>query len=167
MNSSTSYYFNQRKGERMKQEQVILELRALNRLIRKYFESLPNKKEIDNVTSNNGWIIVYLAENADKDIYQKDIEEHFSIARSTVSKVLGLMEQKGLITREAVSSDARLKKIRLTEKAVGIQKIMEEDKRTLDRALTKGFDERELAEFLAYLQRMKENIIQLKENDKG
>ena len=38
------------------------------------------------------------------------------MARSTVTGVVKLMERKGLIRRESVSSDARLKKLVLTEK---------------------------------------------------
>ena len=67
------------------------ELRSLNNLIRRYFEFSSHKKEIETITGNNGWIIGYLAENKNKDIYQKDIEDHFTITRSTASKVLCLM----------------------------------------------------------------------------
>ena len=98
------------------------ELRSLNNLIRRYFEFSSHRKEIETITGNNGWIIGYLAENADKDIYQKNVEEYFTIARSTASKVLNLMEQKGLIQRQAVAQDKRLKKIVLTEKAWKIKK---------------------------------------------
>ena len=59
----------------------------------------------DNVTRNNGWILNYLAHHSERDIYQKDIENDFGIRRSTVSKVIRLMEEKGLICREKTDSD--------------------------------------------------------------
>jgi len=137
-----------------------LELRTLNNLVRRYFEFSSHKKEIEAITGNNGWIIGYLASNTDagKDVYQKDIEEHFTITRSTVSNVLSLMEQKGLIQRLAVEHDARLKKIVLTKKAKKIQDLMKEDIDRMESILTQGFTDGELKMLYMLLQRMKENI---------
>lgn len=142
----------------MEQTKIGLEVRSLNNMIRRYFEFSSHKKEIEKVTGNNGWIICYIANNAEREIYQKDIEDHFTITRSTVSKVLSLMEQKGLIQRLAVTQDARLKKIVLTEKAWEIRKIMIDDAEKLERTLMKGFTEEETRTLLFYLKRMKVNI---------
>ena len=56
-------------------------------------------------------------EGCGKAVYQRDIEAEFKIRRSSVSSVLDTMEKNGYIIREAVSTDARLKKLVLTEKA--------------------------------------------------
>lgn len=135
-----------------------VELRSLNNLIRRYFEFSSYKKEIQAITGNNGWIIGYLAENEGRDIYQKDLEEHFTITRSTASKVLRLMEQKDLIQRQAVAQDARLKKIVLTEKAWKIRELMREDANRMEKQLTDGFTDEELKMLYSYVQRMKKNI---------
>lgn len=137
---------------------VGLELRSLNNMIRRFFEFSSHKKEIETVTGNNGWIIGFLADNADREIFQRDIEDHFTITRSTASKVLSLMEQKGLVRRMAVSQDARLKKIVLTDKAHDIRKIMLDDREKLGNTLMKGFTEDEAELLMNYLTRMKENI---------
>ena len=42
---------------------------------------------------------------AQMDIYQKDIEAHFGITRATASKVITLMEKKGLIQRVSTESE--------------------------------------------------------------
>lgn len=151
----------------MERERVGLELRSLNNLIRRYFEFSSHKKEIESVTGNNGWIIGYLANNAAKDIFQKDIEEHFTITRSTASKVLSLMEQKGLIQRQAVSQDARLKKIVLTGKAQEIKKFMLEDAEKMEQILLMGFTSEEIETLHSYLKRMKRNISTSQENNRG
>lgn len=70
----------------------------------------------DDVTLTNGWILKYLYDNRDKEVYQKDIEKHFAIGRSTVTTIIQLMEKRDLVRREFVESDARLKKVMLTEK---------------------------------------------------
>lgn len=142
----------------MTQEGISKELRALNNLICRYIEFSSQKKEIERVTGNNGRIICYLADNAQKDIYQKDVEDSFEITRSTASKVLGLMEQKGFIERQSVMRDARLKKIILTDKAWEIRKAIQEDVQRMESTLTAGFSEEETETMRALLRRMRKNI---------
>ncbi len=137
---------------------IMFELHSLNNLIRRYFDFSSHKKEIETITGNNGWIIDYLAKNADKDIYQKDLENHFTITRSTVSRVLRLMEQKGLIERQPVAHDARLKKIVLTEKAIKINGLMREDGERMEQILIDGFTKEEMQTLSSYLHRMKQNV---------
>ena len=94
------------------------EVRRLDHVFARNLEAKVREKGIDELTLMHGWIIRYLIENQDKDIYQKDIEKHCSIGRSTVTNILQLMEKKGLIRREAVPNDARLKKVMLTQKGL-------------------------------------------------
>lgn len=143
---------------RMERIRIGVELRSLNNAIRRYFEFSSHGKEIQNATGNNKWIIHYLAENEDKEVYQKDIETHFNIARSTASKVLNLMEQKGLIQRQAVAHDARLKRIVLTEQAWQLRELMRQDAEHMEQTLTNGFTEDELKTLYSYLKRMRENM---------
>ncbi len=135
------------------------ELRSLHNLISRYFERCSNKKEIETVTGTNGWIIGYLADRADRDVFQKDLEEHFTITRSTASRVLCLMERKGLIERRQVARDARLKKLVLTQKAWQFSELMKEDRQNMERQLLSGFSEEEVTALHAYLLRMKANMI--------
>lgn len=135
-----------------------VELRALSNAIRRYFEFSSYGQEIQNATGNNKWILHYLAENHENEVYQKDIETHFNIARSTVSKVLNLMEQKGLIQRQTVPHDARLKRIVLTEQAWKLRELMREDAEGMEKTLTKGFTEDELKVLYSYLKRMRKNM---------
>ncbi len=142
----------------MEKDSIGMELRSLNNLIRRYFEFSSHKREIESVTGNNGWIIGYLADSGGQDIFQKDIEDHFTITRSTASRVLSLMERKGLILRQSVARDARLKKIVLTQKARDISKTMQKDSEKMENTLIKGFTEGEVEELISYIKRMKENI---------
>ncbi|MEN6489283.1 MAG: MarR family transcriptional regulator [Smithella sp.] len=142
----------------MNRKPIGIELRSLENLIMRKFVKTDRKEQIDSVTGTNGWIIGFLADNADKDIYQKDLEEQFTITRSTVSKVLILMEKKGLIERHGVPNDSRLKKLVLTDKAWKVSESMKEHGDKIEAALTKGFTEEELEAFYSYIQRMKDNI---------
>ena len=100
-------------------------LRGLSHRIHRFFENSPNKKTIDSITGTHGWIIAFLACNKGKDVFQKDVEREFDVTRSTASKVIDLMEQKGLVTREKVPCDARLKKLVLTQKAQELSELFE------------------------------------------
>ncbi len=134
------------------------EFRALSRRIYRFVENSPNKKAIDSVTGTNGWIIAYLSCNRDKDVFQKDIEKAFDVTRSTASKVIDLMEQKGLVERQRVEHDARLKKLVLTPKAESLSELFEKEREILEETLTKGFTQDEKNTLLDYIRRMKTNL---------
>ena len=139
-------------------ETVHNELRSLSHLIYRFIENLPNKKKIESMTGTNGCIIGYLSENSDHDVFQKDIEKAFGITRSTASKVINLMEQKGLVERQSVSHDARLKKIVMTDKSKAISHLMAEDMTLVESVLTEGFSPEEKKALYDYLKRMKQNL---------
>lgn len=139
-------------------ETVHNELRSLSHLIYRFIENLPNKKQLESMTGTNGCIIGYLAENSDHDVFQKDIEKAFGITRSTASKVINLMEQKGLVERQSVSYDARLKKIVMTDKSKSISHLMAEDMTLVESVLTEGFSLDEKKALYSYLKRMKQNL---------
>ena len=140
-----------------------LELRKLSNLIRRYFEQYSHKKCIDAITGPNSWIIGYICDKteAGEEVYQRDLQTRLGITRSTVSKVVDLMVQKGLLARQSVERDARLKKLVLTEKSMELKKLMDEDRIRFETALRKGFDEEELTQLFAYLDRMKNNLKEL------
>ncbi len=83
------------------------------------------------------WVIGFIADHPDSDLFQRDIEDQFGIRRSTASGILQLMEKNGLLTREPVDYDARLKKLTLTPKAVEMHNairsaIIQNDREMLD-----------------------------------
>lgn len=137
---------------------IHVELRSLSHRIHRFFQNSPNKRAVDSVTGTNGWIIGYLADNEDSDIFQKDIEREFDITRSTASKVIDLMEQKGLVERQTVPQDARLRKLVLTDKSRQLVNLIYIDKSNLEQTLTKGFSEKEKATLTEYILRMRNNL---------
>lgn len=112
----------------------------------------------EGITGTNIRIIRFLAEHTDCDIFQKDLEEEFSVRRSTVSKVLALMEDKGLIRRESVSSDARLKKLVLTARGYEIFRITTDAAIATEAQLVAGISDEEQEMLLSLLLRMSRNL---------
>lgn len=134
------------------------QLRTVHHLIRRYVENHSHKKEIDRITGTNGWIIFYLAEHRDRDVFQRDLEKEMHVTRSTASKILQRMEEKDLIRRESVPQDARLKKLTLTPRSLAILDLVTEDQDEMEKQLTKGFSEKELALLSDFLRRMRDNM---------
>lgn len=145
------------KGEDVKNKDVGQLLVSLNLLIKR---SLQNEFscEIMRISAANGYILEFLYENEDKEIFQRDLEEYFNITRSTASKVLSLMEAKGLIKRESVAGDARLKKIVITREGEKMLEELSHKKMQIEYKLTDGFSEEELIALRDYLRRMKVNM---------
>lgn len=96
------------------------EIKAINHVMQRQMMKSATEEGLDKVTVMHGWIIHYLSCHRDVDIYQKDIESEFAISRSTVTNILKCMEKKGYIERFSVDSDARLKKLVLTDKGAEV-----------------------------------------------
>ncbi|MBS6765815.1 MAG: MarR family transcriptional regulator [Clostridium sp.] len=138
-----------------------IEIRALDNQIKRLIDSKIQKSAFCRLTGSNGWIIDYIRKKSPKPVYQKDLEAEFNITRSTASKVLNLMEEKGFIVRESVPEDARLKKLVLTPEAIEISKGMEADRDAIERQITKGFSEKELEQFYSYIERIRKNVTEI------
>ena len=112
---------------------------------------------IDEITASHGYILHYLTLNGDKDVFQKDIEAKFSIGRSAVATALGAMEKKGYITRCSVESDARLKKIAITEKGTETHLRITELIRGFEDELSDGLPPAQLEVFSDVISSLKSN----------
>lgn len=133
------------------------ELKVLNNLIRKYFET-HNRLKDHQLSHANCWIIDFVYRNGDKAVFQRDFEKEFHVSRSTASKVVNLMEKKGFIKKVPMDSDARLKKLTLCEPSFEVLKLMEEDAERMESCLVEGFTPEELEQMRGYLKRMQRNV---------
>ena len=145
-----------------KKENVGYKIRLLHNQLHKRMEY--NKKqseaETGDLTRMQRFTIGYLHHNTDRDIYQKDLEAEFAISRATASNMLAVMERKGLIKRESVEHDARLKKLVLTEKAKQMNRQVEQAILETERLLTKGMSENDKRNLHRYLDQMIQNLVE-------
>ncbi|MBQ7775654.1 MAG: MarR family transcriptional regulator [Lachnospiraceae bacterium] len=116
----------------------------------------------DEVTLMHGWILKYLYDNRDREVYQRDIEKQFSIGRSTVTTIIQLMEKRDLVRRESVEHDARLKKVLLTEKGYQHHDLVEENIYNIHKKIMTGISEEEKILFLDIVQKMESNLKMVK-----
>ena len=115
-------------------------------------------QDADRQTGMHGYLLRYLYENQERDVFQRDIEKAFSISRSSVTVTLQLMEKNGLIRRESVAQDARLKRIVLTQKARDLHRQIEADILAFESNLARGISEEEQEVFLRVAKKMQENL---------
>ena len=84
------------------------EIKTIANLIKREIDHYEEETYGENITGTNRYILQHLAHNTACDIFQKDLEEVFSVRRSTLSAILLRMEEKGLLKRTSVDYDARL-----------------------------------------------------------
>lgn len=142
----------------MQNKDIGLAVRKLSNLIKRDIENSASRIGVESIKGVNGWAIRYFYENREKDIFQKDFEERFSIRPSTASKILKTMEEKGYILRQSVENDARLKKIVLTKSAVELHKRITADIANREQKLRNGISEQELATFFNIMEKFSNNL---------
>lgn len=113
--------------------------------------------EIDEVTSIHGYILQYIvnSEKMGKDIYQKDLEAHMEVGKSSITAVLNVMEKNGYIERKFVKHDARLKKIIATEKGKEVSTVLTEVIKESEKLVLAEFSEEEKTMLYSLLERVR------------
>ena len=142
----------------MQNRRLGFELHRSSRLVKRYMDNDATKLYVDKMTGTHGWAIGFFYHNRDRDVFQKDFEQEFNIRRSTASNILALIEKNGLITRESVPYDARLKKITLTQKALDVQNVVEKAFESLEDTMKKDITEEELRVFFRVIDKINNNL---------
>ena len=145
------------------------EVHKLTNLTTRYIRKFCCKDSKTELTRTQSVILMYIYEhqqNGEK-VYQKDIEEHFMIRRSTATEILKKLETTNYIIRKNSILDGRLKDLILTEKALtslseSIKKI-NDFKEILERNIT--LEEKKL--IYKIISKMKKNILQELNNEKN
>ncbi len=126
----------------------------LSNKLRRQLDMLSSRKEF---SGSQGRTLHFLLAQTE-DVFQKDIEEEYGIRPSTASQLLKQMEKNGLIVRESVSYDNRLKKIVLTEKALKYKGQVVDDLTRLEETLVQGISQEELNMFFHVIRKMTDNL---------
>lgn len=138
------------------------DVKCLSNLVRRVHFASPFFKECENLTGMHSYVLGYLSVECEKrDVFQKDLEAVFEMRRSTASEILKLMEKNGLITRQPMERDARLKKIVLTDKAKEISTNIEKTFKETEKKLIEGITQEELDSFYAVYDKIKANLVDL------
>ena len=123
------------------------------------------KREMDfkltkyGITGVQSAMIGFIYEKSkEKDVFAKDIEKNFDIRRASIAGMLQNMEKNGLIKRETVGNDARLRRIVLTEKALELRKELEKGIEKVERQATEGITKEEIKMYKELTKKMSINL---------
>ena len=131
----------------------------------RYVSKLSNKlrRKIDAFSSkesfsgSQGRVLHFILAQSN-DVFQKDIEEEYSLRPPTATELLKKMEKNGLIYREAMASDARMKRKIFSEKSLKYKDMVIADITALEEELTKDISQNELDIFFKVIEKMLDNI---------
>ena len=135
-----------------------LHINKLSRIISRRVDAAVLNAIDDNITVSQAYVIDFITDNTDRDIFQKDLELEFGLKRSSVSLMLNNMEKSDLIKRVPVPEDARLKKIVLTEKAVEISKKISVAIDSVESRVSESLGEEEVHLLLNMLNKIRTDI---------
>ncbi len=138
------------------EEQIGYQIKELGRLLDKNIvqKSLLSAGN-DSVTAMHGWMIGYLYHRRDREVFQKDMEADFHMAKSSVTAALQNLEKHGYIRRVSVERDARLKKIELTESGLKFHDNVERSIDDMEERLASGLTEKQKQDFFTIIAQIR------------
>ncbi len=111
-----------------------------------------------DLTCSQHAIIVYLFDHQSVETTQRDLEETFSLKNPTVTGLLNLLENKGMIQRVTNPKDRRSNIIKLTEKSQALEKQLTASRMRAEEAILKGFSPDEKQQLESFMRRLMDNI---------
>ena len=110
------------------------------------------------ITSSQCEVLDFLFRSGKEEVTQRDIEKALNLKNPTVTGILKRLDEKGFVLVVPSGKDKRCKNVYLTEKAYGIQKRMELDRKKVDKMLTLGMNKKEIEALDKMLNRVIYNI---------
>ena len=141
-----------------RKKEVGHEIHVLSNMIGRKIDEEKRQRNMADVSPVQIWVVRYLHEHKGEEICQRDLERDFNVTRSTVTGILQIMEKKGYILRVSVPTDARLKKILLTEKGEKLYYKVRDHSHETETFLVKGMTEEEVEQLLFLLGKIKNNL---------
>lgn len=130
------------------------DISKLSNKIRRKMDAFSTK---ESFSGSQGRVLHFLLAQTE-DVFQKDIEEEYSLRPPTATALLKKMEENGLIFRESLPNDGRMKKIVVTEKALQYKDIVMSDITQLEYELTTDISESDMDIFFKVVEKMLNNI---------
>lgn len=140
------------------QDYVSFSLQATSHQVKRLMAAKMSDILDDNSNMMQSRIIGYINNRKEEDVFQKDIEELLRIRRSTATGMLNTLEKKGLIHRQPVSYDARLKKLMITPAGIEFSDKAVNCIREVENQVSYGLTEEEITAFFNVLDKIKRNV---------
>ena len=111
------------------------------------------------ITAIQSRVMFYIMDHClEGPVFQRDVEQVFSLSRSTATGILQQLEEKDLLRRESVPSDARLKNLVPTPRAAELDAEVRACLRQSEAVLTRGLSDGQVQLFKETLATMAANL---------
>lgn len=101
--------------EKMRDKDSFSQFRYFINLMESRVHELGEQYGVENLAGPQGFAVLYLRENEDKEVFIKDIERKLKISKSVTSNLIKRMEKNGFIEVVPSEVDKRYKRVVLTE----------------------------------------------------
>lgn len=131
--------------------------RLLHRIHKEITMKFKHKLEPYDFTRGEFPFLLGLIKRGDG-VTQKEICDRILISKSTTSKMINNLVEKGYLKKKVDEDDKRATRIYLTDKKKEIENIVQEIDEKAEDTLMEGFDEEEKKQIREYLEKMLMNI---------
>lgn len=141
---------------------ICSEIKKFTNLLARYARKNYFSENQEKITRTQSLFIGYIYDHSKKGekVYQKDIEKHFSIRRSTATECLKKLELNDHIIRESSPLDGRLKEITLTNKTKQNMKKLDNNIKDVGKIVSQGISKEEFEVFKNVIVKMKNNLLE-------
>ena len=132
------------------------EMREVQQLLHRKYE-LNKEQQSEKLTQVQVHVLMYIHRH-DGQVFQKDIEQHLKVRRSTASQILNVLERESYVERMRLESDARMKEIVVTDKTLALIDSMERHMKETESMLRVNISKDDMETFFKVIDQIKENL---------
>lgn len=132
------------------------EMREVQQLLHRKYE-LKKEQQSEKLTQVQVHVLMYIHRH-DGQVFQKDIEQHLKVRRSTASQILNVLERESYVERMRLESDARMKEIVVTDKTLALIDSMEKHMKETESMLRVNISKDDMETFFKVIDQIKENL---------
>lgn len=132
------------------------EMREVQQLLHRKYE-LKKEQQSEKLTQVQVHVLMYIHRH-DGQVFQKDIEQHLKVRRSTASQILNVLERESYVERMRLDSDARMKEIVVTDKTLALIDSMERHMKETESMLRVNISKDDMETFFKVIDQIKENL---------
>lgn len=132
------------------------ELREIQQLLHQKMEAtrVSHSQQLTHVQVH---VLLYIYKAQDK-VFQKDIEKHLKVRRSTASQILNILEREEYLLRKRIEADGRMKEIVITNKTLSLIDEMDKHIEKTEKMLVKDVSSEDLKVFFSVIDQIKRNL---------
>lgn len=132
------------------------EMREVQQLLHRKYE-LKKEQQSEKLTQVQVHVLMYIHRHEGQ-VFQKDIEQHLKVRRSTATQILNVLERESYVERMRLESDARMKEIVVTDKTLALIDSMEKHMKETESMLRVNISKDDMETFFKVIDQIKENL---------